>query len=365
LEKTCITWFIIPITDGSAFDVEECEIYKAFREGRGEDSDNDVLWRADGTGFPVELFSFPVQQENEIKGAVVTFWDITKRKKAENELISLKNNLQNQVAERTAELEEKVKKLDRSQKAMLYMVEDLNKMTSELKAERHQLELTNQELEAFTYSVSHDLRAPLRAINGYSKFLVEDYAGNLGEEGKRFIDTIRANASKMDKLITDLLNLSRISQADMKLSEVNMQATVKAVFQEIATSEEKQQFGFLAEELPAAQCDPALLRIVWQNLISNALKYSTHSETKKLEISGAFNDKKITYCIRDFGAGFDNKYVDKIFGVFQRLHKESEYEGTGIGLATVQRIIHRHGGEVWAEGEKGKGATFYFSLPVK
>ncbi|MGM0566365.1 MAG: transporter substrate-binding domain-containing protein [Bacteroidota bacterium] len=351
--------------DGSAFDIEDCEIYKAFKEGKGEHSENDILWRADGTSFPAEYFSFPIRKEDEVKGAVITFWDITERKKAENELVTLKNNLQKQVTERTAELEEKVRKLDRSQKAMLYMVEDLNRITSELKEERRKLKLSNQELEAFTYSVSHDLRAPLRAINGYSKFLVEDYADSLGEEGKRFIDTIRANASKMDKLITDLLNLSRISRADMKLYDVDMQSTVKEVFRETATNEEQQQFELLVDDIPAAQCDPSLIRIVWQNLISNALKYSAHSETKKLEISGAFNDQKITYCVRDYGAGFDNQYVDKIFGVFQRLHKENEYAGTGIGLATVQRIIHRHGGEVWAKGEKGKGAEFCFSLPVK
>lgn len=351
--------------DGSAFDIEECDIYKAFKEGKGEHSENDILWRSDGRSFPAEYFSFPIQQENGVKGAVVTFWDITERKKAESELVSLKNSLQKQVAERTAELEEKVRKLDKSQKAMLFMVEDLNKMTSELKEERRKLQLSNQELEAFTYSVSHDLRAPLRAINGYSKFLVEDYADTLGEEGKRFIGTIRSNASKMDKLITDLLNLSRISRADMKLSTVDMQAVVKGVFQEFASDEEKQQFELLVDDLPEGQCDPSLIRIVWQNLLSNALKYSAYSDTKKLEISGTFNDQKVTFCIQDYGTGFDNKYVDKIFGVFQRLHKESEYEGTGIGLATVQRIIHRHGGEIWGEGEKGKGARFCFSLPVK
>ncbi|MGM0378095.1 MAG: sensor histidine kinase, partial [Bacteroidota bacterium] len=269
------------------------------------------------------------------------------------------------VAERTAELQEKVEKLDKSQKAMLYMVEDLNNITAELKAERRKLEFTNRELEAFTYSVSHDLRAPLRAINGYSNFLIEDYAPKLDEEGKRFIETIRANATKMDRLISDLLNLSRVSRTSLNYSEVDMKATAISIFREIASAEEQRTFDFSVNEMPAVKGDLNLLKQVWQNLIGNALKYSSKSDIKRIEIGTAESENKneIVFYVKDYGAGFDAKYVNKLFGVFQRLHKEEEFEGTGVGLALVQRIIHRHGGRAWAEGELNKGAAFWFSVP--
>jgi PAS domain S-box-containing protein len=290
--------------------------------------------------------------------------DITKRKETENELRKLKNKLEEEVAERTSQLQEKVQKLDKSQKAMLFMVEDLNRITAALKEERRKLEYSNRELEAFTYSVSHDLRAPLRAINGFSKFLAEDYAEILGEEGNRFIDTIRSNATKMDQLITDMLNLSRVARADMILTEVDMKAIIGSVYQEVATEEEKQQFTFTVDEIPRVKCDPSLIKQVWQNLIGNALKYSSTSKTKKIEIFCKEEKNKLTYCIQDHGAGFNNQYVDKIFGIFQRLHKDSEFEGSGVGLAIVQRIIHRHGGSIHAEGKINRGAKLCFTLPV-
>jgi PAS domain S-box-containing protein len=290
--------------------------------------------------------------------------DITKRKETENELRKLKNKLEEEVAERTSQLQEKVQKLDKSQKAMLFMVEDLNRITAALKEERRKLEYSNRELEAFTYSVSHDLRAPLRAINGFSKFLAEDYAEILGEEGNRFIDTIRSNATKMDQLITDMLNLSRVARADMILTEVDMKAIIGSVYQEVATEEEKQQFTLTVDEMPLVKCDPSLIKQVWQNLIGNALKYSSTSKNKKIEVFCKKENDSLTYCIQDHGAGFNNQYVDKIFGIFQRLHKESEFEGSGVGLAIVQRIIHRHGGSIHAEGKINRGAKLCFTLPV-
>mgnify|MGYP006290934769 CR=1 FL=1 len=289
--------------------------------------------------------------------------DITDRKEAEIELRGLKVNLEKEVVARTIELNEKVQKLDKSQKAMLYMVEDLNRITAELKEERRKLQASNQELEAFTYSVSHDLRAPLRAINGFSKFLLDDYAERLDDEGKRFIDTIRRNASKMDQLISDLLNLSRVSRSEMRLSDVDMKSAAFEVFDDIAGVQEKKEFEFVVGDLPHAKCDPTLIRQVWGNLIGNALKYSAHAKTKKIEISARQKKEEITWCVKDRGAGFDSRYIDKLFGIFQRLHKEEEYPGTGVGLAIVQRIIHRHGGSVHASGEIGKGAEFCFTLP--
>ncbi|KOH46842.1 transporter substrate-binding domain-containing protein [Sunxiuqinia dokdonensis] len=348
--------------DGSPYGAGECEIHRAFRTGEGMHNDDDVLWRADGTSFPAEYYSYPIRENDETTGVVVTFWNITEQKKAKEELLRLKRNLEIEVAQRTAELEEKVRKLDKSQQAMLYMVEDLNEVTAKMKEERRKLELSNQELDAFTYSVSHDLRAPLRAINGYSDFLLKDYGDKLDEEGKRFLDVIRNNATKMDRLITDMLNLSRISRAEMRMTTVDLGRVAETIFREVATEEEQSHFEFEMEPLPAAFCDYALIKQVWINLISNALKYSGKSAVKKIQIGSRAEENELVFFVKDFGAGFNPKYKDKLFGVFQRLHRDDEFKGTGVGLAIVQRIIHRHGGRVWAEAELDQGATFYFSL---
>ena len=348
--------------DGTSYSIEKCLIFKALKESQGTFSDKEVFWQKNGTSFPVEYYSYPIVQNNEVTGAVVTFLDITEKKKAQDELIQLKDDLEKLVAERTTELQEKVQKLNKSQKAMLYMVEDLNKMTVSLKEERKKLEDSNKELEAFAYSISHDLRAPLRAINGYSAFLKEDYSNELGQEGARYIQVIRENASKMDILITDLLNLSRVSRSDLNYVMVDMAETAKSIFQEISTEKEQKDFDIQISEVPKAKCDLRLIKLVWQNLLENALKYSANSKTKKIEIDAQEKEQEIIYSVKDFGAGFNEKYKDKLFGVFQRLHRENEFKGTGVGLAVVQRIIHRHGGKVWAEGKQNEGATFYFSL---
>ncbi len=350
--------------NGTICELDECRIYKAFIEGEGTHSDLEVLWRTDGTSFSAEYFSYPIRQNSEVLGTVVTFWDITERKKASEELLQLKNNLEIIVAQRTAELEDKVQKLHKSQKAMLYMVEDLNQVSARLKRQTRKLELSRNELEAFSYSVSHDLRSPLRAIDGFSGFLIEDYYDQLDDEGKRLIQVIRESAKKMDKLILDLLNLSRLSRAEMRLSESDMEEIAKQSFNEIASSDEKREFELHFKKMRPLICDPNLMAHVWNNLIGNALKYSSKSAIKKIEISCLEADKALIFCVRDFGAGFNEKYKDKLFKVFQRLHRDNEFPGTGVGLSIVQRIIHRHGGEVWAEGEEGKGASFFFSVPL-
>lgn len=349
--------------DGSKADMEFCNIYKAFREGKGCHSDDEVFWRSDGIPFPVEYFSYPVNRNGATVGAVVTFLDIGERKKAEMELIQLKNDLEVQVDKRTRELREKVKTLDKSQKAMLYMVEDLNQITDELKKERRKLELSNQELEAFAYSVSHDLRGPLRAIDGFSRFLLEDYAEKLDDEGKRFIHTIRKNTAGMDRLISDLLSLSRISRVEMNPAPVDMAAMALSMYHEAATDEEKKTFDLTIGAMPTVFCDIPLMKQVWKNLIGNALKYSSGSPVKKIAIDAEERDGRVVFSIKDHGAGFDDRYKGKMFSVFQRLHKDEEFEGTGVGLAIVQRIVQRHGGRVWAEGKINEGAAIYFSLP--
>ncbi len=348
--------------DGGIISSDACLIFTAFREGLKHHSDNEVFWRSDGTFLPVECFSYPIVQDGRITGAVVTFLDIHERKKSENELIRLKNHLEIEVDKRTLELQEKIQKLDKSQTAMLYMVEDLNRITSELKKERRNLELSNQELEAFAYSVSHDLRAPLRAIDGFSRFLLEDYAERLDDEGLRFIHTIRANTAGMDRLISDLLSLSRISRVEMNPAPTDMTDMAISMYHETATDEEKKTFDFSVSPLPDVSCDASLMKQVWKNLIGNALKYSSGSSIRKIVIGSEQTDGEVVFSVQDHGAGFDNRYRDRMFGVFQRLHKDEEFEGSGVGLAIVQRIVQRHGGRVWADGKIGEGATIFFSL---
>lgn len=352
-------------SDGSMHPEADCKILSALSNQTGTYSENDVFWTLQGQAFPVEFYSYPVIKKGEINGAVVAFLDITERKKAEESLQDIRRRLEEEVAQRTLELREKVEKLDKSQRAMLFMVEDLNKITAELKLERKKLEISNKELEAFTYSVSHDLRAPLRAINGYAKFLLEDYAPKLDDEGKRFIDTICQNAEKMDLLISDMLNLSRVSRTEMKYFEVDMEGLIRAVYAEVATPEEQKEFKMIIHPLPKVSCDHNLMKQVWHNLLGNALKYSSKSDKKEIVVEGRTEEGKAIFSIRDSGCGFDPKYTHKVFGVFQRLHKAEEYEGTGVGLAIVERIVRRHQGAVWAEGKPGRGALFSFSLPMK
>jgi PAS domain S-box-containing protein len=227
-----------------------------------------------------------------------------------------------------------------------------------------QLEAANKELEAFAYSVSHDLRAPLRVIDGYSRILLEDYSStSIDAEGARMLNAISANVQKMNHLITDILTLSRITRADLNCVNMDMTALANTAFHDTAPADTLQKFTFTLHPLPPAFGDPALVRQVWANLLSNAVKYTLPQSTRAIEISAEVQGNMSVYCVRDSGVGFDPAYAHKLFMVFQRLHNADEFEGTGVGLAIVQRIVHRHGGQTWAEGQIGHGAAFYFSLP--
>jgi light-regulated signal transduction histidine kinase (bacteriophytochrome) len=220
------------------------------------------------------------------------------------------------------------------------------------------LEAANRELESFSYSVSHDLRAPLRAIDGYARMLDEDYAGRLDAEAQRLIGVVRGNARKMGQLIDDLLAFSRLGRQAAARVPVDMTRLAAEVADELRAGRPVQ-----CDALPPIQGDPSLLKQVWSNLIGNALKYSGKKADARIEVGGREGPAEHIYWVRDNGAGFDMRYADKLFGVFQRLHRADEFEGTGVGLAIVQRIVARHGGRVWAEGRPGQGACFYFSLP--
>jgi signal transduction histidine kinase len=247
------------------------------------------------------------------------------------------------------------------------MVAGLREMTSELErrvAHRTaELEAANRELESFSYSVSHDLRAPLRAIDGFALMIEEDYADRLDDEGRRLLSVVRDSARRMGVLIDELLAFSKFGRQAIHLAPTDMAALVREVWAEVERGAATATVDFRLSALPAAAADRPLLRQVWMNLLSNAAKYSGGNAHPVVEVVGEETDRDIVYRVKDNGAGFDMKYYDKLFGVFQRLHSAAEFPGTGVGLAIVQRIIIRHGGQVWAEGKVGNGATFFFSLP--
>lgn len=227
-----------------------------------------------------------------------------------------------------------------------------------------QLQAANDELEAFAYSVSHDLRAPLRAIDGFSQILADDYHHILDVDGRKVISVVRKEVKRMAKLIDDLLTLSRLGRSAMHQSEIDMTALASRVYNEITTPEQREGITFTLAHLPPALGDIALVRQVWENLLSNAIKFSSKKPLPSISINGEVANGEAIYAVSDNGAGFPNEYMNKLFGVFQRLHRAEEFEGTGVGLAIVQRLIHRHGGRVWADGAVDKGATFYFTLPL-
>jgi signal transduction histidine kinase len=251
---------------------------------------------------------------------------------------------------------------------VLLLRHQVRRQTASLTWQRDQLtslsekaQKVNEELEAFSYSVSHDLRAPLRAIDGYSHILTEDYGDRLDGEGRRLCSVISASAVDMGRLIDDLLAFSRLSRAEVSRSSVDMATLARSIFFEVTTPELRERIDFSLGPVPSAMVDPNLFRQVWANLLSNAVKFSSKKVRAAVEVSSETIDGGVVYSVRDNGAGFDMRYADKLFGVFQRLHSAREFEGTGVGLANVQRIVQRHGGRVWAEGEPGKGATFHFT----
>ena len=266
--------------------------------------------------------------------------------------------MEKRVQERTAELRKASDELKDSQRALMNLVEDLNEKTAAVEA-------VNKELEAFSYSVSHDLRAPLRGIDGFSQALVEDHGDKLDDEGRHYLQRIRAGAQRMGQLIDDMLNLSRVTRGEMRMERVHLSGLVQEIANDLMRREPERKVRFVITPDVAVTGDARFLRVALENLLSNAWKFTSRRPKATIEFGVTSEDGQRAYFVRDNGAGFNMQYAGKLFGAFQRLHTVEQFPGTGVGLATVQRIIHRHGGRVWAVGENDRGATFFFSLPPR
>ena len=278
--------------------------------------------RRDGSELPVEISLSSLETE-EGTLATAAIRDVTERKKAEEAIARLNEDLKRHAAE---------------------------------------LDAANKELEAFSYSVSHDLRAPLRAVHGFSRILLEKHSANLPPDAQRYQNLICDNAQQMGRLIDDLLSFSRLSRQQLKTHPIAVAEIVREALKDLAHEQATGHFQISVKDLPSCQADPSLLRQVFVNLLSNAIKFTRQRTGAQIEVGCLTNNGVPVYFVKDNGVGFDMKYSDKLFGVFQRLHRAEDYEGTGVGLAIVQRIVHRHGGRIWADAQVDKGATFYFTL---
>jgi light-regulated signal transduction histidine kinase (bacteriophytochrome) len=319
--------------NGNPFAADHCAVLRVLESGAPVVNHEDIFIRKDGTFFDVVLSASPIWSGDEITGAVVVFHDVTERKRAEAAL------------------------RDRD-RALMAANEELNQ-------QKNGLAEANKELQSFSYSVSHDLRAPLRTIDAYVRIVEEDHGPELNDAVRRCLGIVRKAAGQAGQLIDDLLEFSRLGRIGMDFRPTKMTELAKEAADELALTQVGPAVDLTISELPLCQGDWRLLKLVWANLLANAVKFTRGRPVAQIEVGWLPDDRRtdsLVYYVKDNGVGFDMKYVHKLFGVFQRLHLKDEFEGTGVGLAIVHRIVQRHGGRVWAEGKLDSGATFYFSV---
>lgn len=348
--------FISEISDRLEHNVE-----KTFIEGNAHYVENKMKSGNNEKWFYTSLIPLKGDSGN-INAVLGISRDITNLKQTEMELKKYRDHLEKMVEERTKELKDATKQLEneitehkKAEKKIRDLNEDLKKRTVEL-------ETINKELESFSYSVSHDLRAPLRSIDGFSQAILEDCNDNLDETGKEYLSRVRIASQRMAQLIDDLLNLSRLTRSEMHYEYVNLSEIVHTIKTELKYMQPQRNVKFEVEDGIMVMGDSKLLRIMLENLLNNAWKFTSKCKKAKIEVGTIDHSGQKAYFVKDNGAGFNMDYANKLFNPFQRLHNIGEYPGNGIGLATVQRIIHRHGGQIWAEGRVNEGATFYFTL---
>jgi PAS domain S-box-containing protein len=306
---------------------------------------------------------FMAEERDLINGMAKSISEAIEGKRAEEELEKHREHLEELVGERTSELEQRISQIQQLNRAMVNLSEDLRVTNANVESTAHELAATNAELESFAYSVSHDLRAPLRAMDGFSLALLEDCSDKLDEQGREHLNRVREAAQRMDQLIDDLLALSRVTRAEMQRETVDLSALAGSIADELKRLDPQRQVELAIAPDLRAKGDRRLVEVVLRNLLGNAWKFTSAKPAARIEFAVEQVNGYRAFFVRDNGAGFDMAYANKLFGPFQRLHSMEEFPGTGIGLATVQRVIHRHGGKVWAEGQVDKGATFYFTLP--
>lgn len=288
-----------------------------------------VRQKKDGEDIDISVSTAVVRDdEGAVETVIGVILDITARKQVEREIRELNSTLEERVTQRTQELREAIR-----------------------------------DLESFSYSVSHDLRSPLRSIDGFANVLLEDYSEVLDDEGRRLLGIIVRNAQRMGQLIDDLLEFSRMGRRPLARTTTDVRGVAGAILQELRESHPERAVDIALADLPSAQADSSMLRQVLVNLISNAWKFTRKAERARIEVAATDEGSHFRYWVKDNGAGFDMQYADKLFGVFQRLHRQDEFEGTGVGLAICHKIVTRHGGTIWAEAAPGEGATFHFTLP--
>jgi len=340
------------VVHGTKAPIPECPILRARESLRRESMETTIAGK-----WYQALVDPILDDEGRFAGAVHIMTDISERRQAEEDIRRLNWELEEKIADQTRDLRD-------SQTALLNLVDDLNENARNLTAANRALEEVNRELAAFSYSVSHDLRAPLRAIDGFSNALMEDYADRLDAEGNKYLERIHHATQQMNRLIDDLLALSRVMKADFYRQKFDLSEMVREICTELQQQSLPASLELVIQDGVTVNADQRMMRIVMTNLLDNARKFAGKQEKPRIEFSSFVQNDETVFYVRDNGVGFNMAHVQRIFEPFERLHRADEFPGTGVGLATVHRVIQRHKGRIWAEAREGKGATFYFTLGV-